>query len=299
MIEEWKHLIVFKAKPDGGFRPIAQMVSLLRVWGKLRHDVAAEWEIQSQASFFWGVSGKPCDRAGWEHNLYEEAATAQGDNTASLFGDIAKFYDNVSHHHLWREGLAVNFHPRLLLLMLLVYSLPRVITINGAHSEPIPVTGTILPGCSLAATGSKLLMFRLLSAMQISWPLVRTRNIVDDITMQTSGSQQLVVHNIAGATKQLMAGLTGLDLPLSAKKTVFMASSGDTAKLIQTALKPYAIPRKTALRNLGTDTGGGSKRTSATLKNRLKEALRRSARVKQFRDSETSPLELCSYRTHA
>ena len=142
-------------------------------------------------------------------------------------------------------------------------------------------------------------MLRLLSAMQINWPLARTRNIVDDITMQTSGSQLLVIHNIAGAAKQLMRCLTGLDLQLSAKKMVFMASSGEAAKLIQTAFKPYAIPRKTALMNLGTDTGGGSKRTSATLKNRLKEALRRSARVKQFRDSETSPLELCSYRTHA
>ena len=49
MIEELKHRIVFKAKPEGGFRPIAQMVSLLRVWGKLRHDMAAEWERQPGA----------------------------------------------------------------------------------------------------------------------------------------------------------------------------------------------------------------------------------------------------------
>ena len=105
MLDEWTHLIVFKAKQEGGFRPIAQMVSLLRVWGKLRHDMAAEWERYSQAPFFWGVAGKPCDRAGWEHNLHEEAATALGETTASLFGDIDKFYDNVAHHHLWREGL--------------------------------------------------------------------------------------------------------------------------------------------------------------------------------------------------
>ena len=74
MIKELLHLIVFKAKPEGGFRPIAQMVSLLRVWSKLRHDIAAAWEKQHAAPFFWGVEGKACDRAGWEHNLYEEAA---------------------------------------------------------------------------------------------------------------------------------------------------------------------------------------------------------------------------------
>ena len=48
---------------------------------------------------------------------------------------------------------------------------------------------------------------------------------------------------------------------------------------------PFHIPRKTALRNLGTDTGGGSRRASATQSRRLAEALRRSARVKQLRDS--------------
>ena len=166
MLEEWYHLIVFKSKPEGGFRPIAQRVSLLRVWSKLRHDMAAEWERLHPAPFFWGVAGKACDRAGWEHKLHEEAATALHQTTASLFGDIAKFYDNVTHHQLWKEGLAVGFHPRLLLLMLFVYAQPRIITMDGAHSDPIPVSGTILPGCSLATTGAKILMFGLLFATQ-------------------------------------------------------------------------------------------------------------------------------------
>ena len=148
--------------------------------------------------------------------------------------------------------------------MLFVYLLPRIITIDGAHSDPIAVVGTILPGCSLATTGAKMLVLRLLSSTQASWPLVRTKNIVDDITMQTNGKQHQVVHRIVGAAKQFIKGLIALDLPLSAKKTAFMASSSETAKQIQMALLPFHIPRKTALRNLGTDTGGGSRRASAT-----------------------------------
>ena len=109
MIKEWIHLIVFKPKPGGGFRPIAQLVSVLRVWGRLRHEQAAEWEAKHLSSFFWGVEGRPSDRAGWEHNLYDEAALGQGDLTASFFGDIEKFYDNVSHHILWEERQAVGF----------------------------------------------------------------------------------------------------------------------------------------------------------------------------------------------
>ena len=220
------------------------------------------------------MAGKPCDRAGWEHNLHEEAASAQEETTASLFGDIDKFYDNVAHHHLWKEGLAVGFHPRLLLLMLFVYSQPRIITIDGAHSDPITVSGTILPGCSLATTGAKILVLRLLLATQSSWPQVRIKNIVDDITMQTNGKQADVVYRIAGAAQQLTTGLMALDLPLSAKKTAFMASSSEVAKQIIKALWPLPIPRKTTLRNLGTDAGGGAKRSSATQSRRLAEALR-------------------------
>ena len=130
--------------------------------------------------------------------------------------------------------------------MLLVYSLPRIITINGAHIDLIAVAETILPGCSLATTGAKILMLRPLSAMQINWPPVRTRNMVDDITLQTRCSQRLAVHNIAGAAKQLMAGLAGLDLPLPPTENSFHGILRRNSKLNQTALEPYAIPRKTA-----------------------------------------------------
>ena len=109
--------------------------------------------------------------------------------------------------------------------MLFVYTQPRIITIEGAHSDPIIVTGTILPGCSLATTGAKILVLRLLQATQSNWPQLRIKNIVDDITTQTNGKQAYVVARIAGAAKQLTTGLMALDLPLSAKKTAFMASS--------------------------------------------------------------------------
>ena len=80
---------------------------------------------------------------------------------------------------------------------------------DGGHSDPIRVSGTILPGCSLATTGAKILMFRLLRATQSNWPVVRTKNIVDDINMQANGNQAEVVSSIAGAAHQLTSGLFG------------------------------------------------------------------------------------------
>ena len=72
-----------------------------------------------------GGRGTARDRAGWEHNLYDEAALGQGDLTASFFGDIEKFYDNVSHHILWEESQAVGFPPALKQPMLAMYEGPR------------------------------------------------------------------------------------------------------------------------------------------------------------------------------
>ena len=123
-------------------------------------------------------------------------------------------------------------------------------------------------------------MFRLLRATQSNWPRVRIKNIVDDINMQANCNQADVVSSIAGATHQLTTGLLALDLPLSAKKTAFMASSCEAAKQTIKALRPLRIPRRTTVRNLGTDAGGGARRSSATQITRLAEALRRSLRVK-------------------
>ena len=101
--------------------------------------------------------------------------------------------------------------------------------------------------------------------------------------MQANGKLNDVVVSIAGATHQLTTGLSALDLPLSAKKTAFMASSSEAAKQLTIALRPLHIPRKTLIRNLGTDAGGGNRRVAATQNKRLAEALRRSVRVQQLR----------------
>ena len=114
--------------------------------------------------------------------------------------------------------------------------------------------------------------------------MVRIRNIVDDINIQSSGNETLVVRSIAGAAKQLIAGLIELELPLSTTKTAFMASSNTAARRITEALLPHKISRKHAVRNLGTDTGG-NKRTTATQSKRFLEAFKRSYRVQRLRQT--------------
>eukprot|EP00972_Heterocapsa_arctica_P077424 11419866-Heterocapsa_arctica.AAC.1 len=56
--------------PDGdGLRPIGLTVALLRIWSRIRSSISRKWEKENDEEFFWGGTGKPCDRAGWVHNL--------------------------------------------------------------------------------------------------------------------------------------------------------------------------------------------------------------------------------------
>ena len=44
--------IVLLSKPSGGWRPIGLFVSMYRLWGRCKRDLAAEWEAQHARCFF-------------------------------------------------------------------------------------------------------------------------------------------------------------------------------------------------------------------------------------------------------
>ena len=283
MLEEWLHLIVFRPKKDGGLRPIGLTVSILRTWSRMRHTEAAQWEREHDQPFFWGSTGRACDRAGWAHNLWEESATSAKEEVASFFADIEKFFGNVSHLKLHQEGLATNFPPKLLRAAMSMYAGQRAIVVDQTYGRPKHVVGTILPGCSIATTAAKILMHRLLCNINLRWRQVRIKNVVDDVALQAHGSKDDTAISIGGATLQLIIGLRQLKLPLSLTKSAYMASSKPLAARLDKMWKKYRIPRKLSIRNLGTDSGGGSRRSTRTSDSRLTEALRRPARLQRLR----------------
>ena len=249
----------------------------------MRHTEALEWERDHHHAFFWGVSGRPCDRAGWLHNLSEEAAIGAGVETASFFADIAKFYENVSHQVLQREALAVGFPPKLLRALLAMYQGERAIIFDGAASAPVTVHGTILAGCSCALSLTKVLLLRTLLRIQTAQPMVYIKNVVDDVSLQGNGPKHTVSHCLGSATVQLVQGLSALRLPLSQKKSAYVTSSTELGRMLESSWSPYIFERKRSVRNLGVDAPGGKRRCTTTRDGRLTEALRRSNRIERLR----------------
>ena len=48
--------------------------------------------------------GKGCEAAMWAHIFRDEFAGAKALATATVVGDLSKFYENISHSHLRREA---------------------------------------------------------------------------------------------------------------------------------------------------------------------------------------------------
>ena len=123
-------------KPEGGRRTIGLTAHPTRVWSRLRRPVAAEWESQSDALFFWGTTGKACDKAAYVHAvLTSEARATMQASAASLFLDIRKFFDNVDHGVLLREAQDLGYLLGHLLPLLELYSGWRILEVDGMTSR--------------------------------------------------------------------------------------------------------------------------------------------------------------------
>lgn len=198
----------------------------------------------------------------------------------TLVADIQKFYEQVDHIDLRKEAEATGFNLKLLRRLCVLYSGDRTISYRGASSQAFPVWGTIIAGCSCATSVAKLLLWRALARSTAVSPVVRARNVVDDVSLQAVGSLNTAVNQISAATLSLLASLAEKKLPLSLSKTVFLANSDEAASNFKAQVGLPDLERKVAARLLGTDAADGSRRATATSTARRKTAGKRAKKLK-------------------
>eukprot|EP00959_Pyramimonas_sp_CCMP1952_P127236 2661550-Pyramimonas_sp.AAC.1 len=192
--------IIFQGKPDGaGLRPLALIVSVLRAWAKVRQVVARSWELDHSADFFWGARDKECDRAGWQHAMLNEFARIQNFEAGTWFGDLDKFYERVGPAILFEEAEATGVHLGLTRAAIVLYTGARALNFQGAASNLIEATGTILAGCSLATTFAKVVLHRLLVSVIAAFPALTIRNVIDDVSVQALGTTDFVCEQLGKA----------------------------------------------------------------------------------------------------
>ena len=280
---DWLNIIVFLLKPTGGWRPIGLTVCVLRVWSRIRSAVARRWEEAHNDRFFWGTRGKACDAAAWCHNILAGYARYIGMDVATLFTDIEKFYEFVSHSVLASEAEADGFPLDLLRALCGLYAGERAASFEGVVSDVIVAGGTILAGCSCATALAKVLVYRLLRSLSGKYAGLHLKNVVDDVSIQVVGTSRFVANNLGRAGREFAEGLRDLRLPLSVDKTCFVASSLALEQLLQAEWFAYGFKVKDTCRNLGTDATAGRKRRVSVARSRLKVASARTKRLQRLR----------------
>ena len=282
-LKQFLTMVVFLDKPEGGFRPICLICCLLRVWSKMRQPIAKRWEADHAAEFFWGSATRSCERAGWVHNAFVAFSKHAGLEAITCFADLEKFYEHVAHQDLYDEAVATRFNLVLLRALCVLYSGYRAIAYQGAASDSFRVGGTIMAGCSCALALAKLLLFRSLRKVSMNNPIVHVRNVVDDVTVQACGPLRLVARQGGRAVSQLMQEFKKKRLPVSLKKTVFLASSEAVKRKISKYWTLDSAARRRHTRNLGTDATDGKRRRVATQAGRRQQALTRARRFLRLR----------------
>ena len=271
--------VIFLDKPDGGVRPICLTCAFLRIWSRLRQPVAKQWEAEHSAEFFWGSGTKSCERAGFVHNVFVAYCKHTGLSSVTCLADLEKFYEHVSHEVLYQEAVETGFNLVLLRALCTMYAGYRAISYRGMSSEAHRIGGTIMAGCSCALALAKLLLYTALKTISDRHPLVKLRNVVDDVTMQACGTECKVVEQAASAVTELLNAFRARRLPVSKRKTVYLASSRRLSAKLATRWVLHESARRRQARNLGTDATDGSKRFTKISASRLQKAKARGVKL--------------------
>eukprot|EP00959_Pyramimonas_sp_CCMP1952_P026666 559487-Pyramimonas_sp.AAC.1 len=117
-----------------------------------------------------------------------EFARIERFHTGTLFTDLDKFYERVAPSILFGEAKATGFSLRLTRAAIQLYVGARALTLQGAISDSVHATGTILAGCSLATCFARVVLSRLLSAVTAAYSSLMIRNVTDDVSMQSIGT---------------------------------------------------------------------------------------------------------------
>ena len=275
-------LVVFIPKQAGGVRPIGLFTASLRLWGRIRRVVAAQWEREHCRTYFWGGQGKSAEQCVWDQSLLNEYAEASGRAAGSVLLDLVKAYELVRHRLCARKCRDMGIPLHYARWCLLTYAGPRVLKLEGVCSPVYRVSTSIVAGCAGATTLLRAILLRSCDAVVSLCPEVRLKVVVDDISLQAIGSASDVSINLSRATDIIAEKLeTDVQATLSRSKSIVIASSAALERSIWNALTHKLLVSK-AVKKFGVDVCCRG-RTTATQRLRIVTVAKRRGKYQFLR----------------
>ena len=195
-------LIVLIPKSDGGRRPIGLFPTLIRVWMRVRLDIAQEWVASHERSFLYAGPCKGADVAAWKQSLLAEAARTHLLPYLCTLLDLVKAFDSVPFDVLAQCGARLSYNLFLLRLSVSSYLLARVLEVEGCCSCLVWATRGLAAGSVLATIELRLLLLQVgarLAARSIYLQSQRLRN--------GQGAQPRPIQKYENHMKQILPGV--------------------------------------------------------------------------------------------
>ena len=242
------HLI---PKPSGGRRPIGVLPTLVRIWERIRKREVQKWAGATRRHYDWATQGRSAEAAAWNQSLFDEAAAADGLQTATVFLDLAKAFETIRLELVWQAGIQFGFPLDLLRLSLEAFAFERRLTYQSAISAPTNTLSAVLAGGGLAQVSMLLVLMRPLDRL---WDGFQNQGLslcayVDDVALHFAGTSTAVASVAAQASEQLVQELEG-ELSMVVSRRQPWASSGP-GKTVATATRGVASGFLTTMRRLG------------------------------------------------
>ena len=249
------NLMSLLPKPQGGQRTVAKTPMLYRLWNILVTPQLKEWNEATVPDWDFATKGRSAVFSATLRAWTNEVAKLAGVSALSILWDIEKFFDTINPKDVLREGIALKYPLRCLLLALSMHMSPRSLTIRGVSSNAMVASRSILPGCTHAGYFARLVMVKPVQRVirDASDPSMRVSTFVDDVAQQMIGVAQRVSRQSAKAAVSFCAGMASLKLKISSK-TVVVASDNKLAQRIVEVIRKFpgvTVKQQQAGRDLG------------------------------------------------
>ena len=278
-------MICLLAKPQGGWRPIGLLPSIIRWWMRARLGIVREWQAACERPYFFASCGKPADVAAWKQAARSEIVESRsGLAHACLLLDMEKAFERVPHDWLLLQARRYAYPLSVIRLSLEAYRLERVVTVGDACAFPVRPTGGITAGSVHATIELRLLLLQWLDEALAYNPQLLTATVyVDDVSLECSGTEEQVARTISGAAKVVTEALTTVGMAFSPTKIAVIASSSALADGIRSNLRHLVITSVRGTRSLGSAIGCGKVRYTSLQRQRLRDFKVRRSRFQKVR----------------
>ncbi len=244
-------------KAKGGHRAVATLVSLYRLWAKVRKPMLTQWEQKNDRPYLASGKGRSPQTAVWRQACHAEAAVGEGYHSATLLWDLSSFFEAVRREPLWHRARKLGFPLPLLKVALGVYGSVRVLSLGGMLSAPIPSNNGVLAGCGLAMALTRAYVIGPLDAVVANFgpssPLPARLDIyVDDLAIAAEGKMHQVILRLTNAAELVQEVIEGpLHCSIEVGKAAVVTSSKPLTDILKNRFGNLAGAQGTQAAGLG------------------------------------------------